>query len=350
MIAHLCHPYQSANDNASGCSGAMETMCKIQKLMHDNVLEKPKKTIKMILVPEFTGTFFYLKDDRDISKIKYGINLDMIGAEQNETTGPINITNLPHSTPSYVDSFARVIATQIKSLSKEELGNVKYQDIPFGIGSDHFILSDPMVNIPCIMLGQWPDKHYHTSSDTINRIDPTVLKFSTVIASSYVYGLANFKEGYKPYVMEEMISHFISERSLLHTRKKDILSTYDFFEKSLRTLDYKTINLSHLQSKFIKFKNNFNSYSQIPIRKYDTPFTDISDFIIHDNDKLTIFNEYTNTHKSMQIEYALPQVLCDYYTDGIKTISQIAEYITCEFDDIEEKDIYDYFMMMKKLT
>lgn len=348
IIAHLCHPYQSANDNASGCSGAMELMCTIQKLIKENKIEKPQKTIKMILVPEFTGTFFYLNDGRDLTKIKYGINLDMIGAKQEETTGPINITNLPYSTPSFVDSLARFLAKQIQVLSKdtnEKLESVIYKDIPFGIGSDHFILCDPMLNIPCIMLGQWPDKHYHTSSDTIDRIDPIVLKFSTVLATSYVYTLANFKDAYKPFIMEEMVLHFSETALQQYKNKKSITSLYDFFKKSAQSLQYETIDFSQLATKFDKYKSSFSNHNEIPTRNFNMPIVDIIDLIIEDKEKIQVYEKYVKTHPAMQIEYALPQVLCDYYTDGKRSISQIANYIACSFD-VSEKDIYDYFMMM----
>jgi len=49
VIAHICHPEPSANDNASGCGAAMEAARAIKKLIDDGVLATPKRTIRFTL-------------------------------------------------------------------------------------------------------------------------------------------------------------------------------------------------------------------------------------------------------------------------------------------------------------
>ena len=63
----------------------------------------------------------------------------------------------------------------------------------FEAGSDHYILSDPTVNIPTLMLGQWPDINYHTSGDVAEQVDPYILHKSASIAAGYVYALSNLE-------------------------------------------------------------------------------------------------------------------------------------------------------------
>ena len=62
VIAHICHPEPSANDNASGCGAAMEAARAIKKLIDDGVLTKPKRTIRFTLVPEMAGSYSYLAE------------------------------------------------------------------------------------------------------------------------------------------------------------------------------------------------------------------------------------------------------------------------------------------------
>jgi hypothetical protein len=62
---------------------------------------------------------------------------------------------------------------------------------PFSGGSDHYILSDPSVGIPTPMLIQWPDKYWHTSEDTLDKVDANMLVVVGAVAASYAYFVAN---------------------------------------------------------------------------------------------------------------------------------------------------------------
>jgi hypothetical protein len=63
-------------------------------------------------------------------------------------------------------------------------------EVPFSGGSDHFVFSDPTVGVPMPMLIQWPDRFYHTSADTPDRVDPQSLARSGTLAAAYAYWLA----------------------------------------------------------------------------------------------------------------------------------------------------------------
>jgi hypothetical protein len=68
------------------------------------------------------------------------------------------------------------------------------QTTPFSGGSDHYILSDPTVGIPTPMLIQWPDKFYHTSGDTPDKVSADVLKRVVVTTCAYAYTCALARE------------------------------------------------------------------------------------------------------------------------------------------------------------
>lgn len=199
LVGHLCHPRSSANDNASGCAAVMEAMRTIHDLVEMGKLPPLKRGIRMLLVPEFPGSYAYLeKIGKASSKIKAAFNLDMVGARQDRGYGPITITDLPLATPSLVSDAAAVVLDEI---NHEVTGMVKEAFCPmfnshltpFTGGSDHIVYSDPMTNIPCLMLGQWPDKYYHTSTDTLDKVDPYILSRSAALAAGYAYSLANLE-------------------------------------------------------------------------------------------------------------------------------------------------------------
>ncbi|MBQ1250480.1 MAG: DUF4910 domain-containing protein, partial [Clostridia bacterium] len=57
LVGHLCHPRASANDNASGTACVMEAMRTLKQLTESGKLPPLKRGIRMLLVPEFTGTY-----------------------------------------------------------------------------------------------------------------------------------------------------------------------------------------------------------------------------------------------------------------------------------------------------
>lgn len=236
ITAHLCHPRASANDNASGVSASLELMRVLRDLTASGQLPPLKRGIRMVLVPEFTGTYAYIEKVKDSRhKIMAGFNLDMIGGGQSGGYGPITITDLPYSSPSFITDVAAFVLEEIK----KEVPNNSGQMVPmfnsviskYSGGSDHLILADPGVGIPCLMLGQWPDKFYHTSSDTIDRVDPHILSKSCAIATAYAYTLANLSEEDLPHIMNTGLARLVADLGALSAdRAADKISERDYPE------------------------------------------------------------------------------------------------------------------------
>lgn len=200
LTAHLCHPRSSANDNASGCAAVIEAMNTIKTLVDSGKLAPLKRGIRMLLIPEFSGTYAYLaKYPKKAKKIKAAFNLDMVGARQTAGYGPITITDLPLAMPSFVGDAAAVVLDEIKHQVRG-MGAEAYcpmfnsHQTGFSGGSDHMIWSDPATGVPCLMLGQWPDRYYHTSTDTLDKVDPFILSRSAALAAAYAYSLANLEQ------------------------------------------------------------------------------------------------------------------------------------------------------------
>lgn len=373
ISAHLCHPCSSANDNASGVSGAMEVMRALKELIDKGKIEPLNKTIKMILMPEFTGTYCYLCDGRDLSLYKAGINLDMIGGKQQDMYGPITITNLPHACPSYVDSFASLITTFIKndnaSFDKMKMSIVNTQNVPFQLGSDHTILSDPTLSIPTIMLGQSPDKNYHTSSDTLEVIDPIVLKFSTTLAASYVYALANYQTSYTKDLLIQMRLQFIKEMNMIsytkHVDKENNYhKLYQFFCASLNSILITDVqSTADINKELLYFKLILSmycdieeektiidlDYQKVPKRLFHMQIADLLNVLILDKQKVEKYHIYLKAHPLMNEGHGLLQTLCDYYTDGNRNIYEISKWVISEASYGTIEDIYAYFIFMNEV-
>lgn len=193
LTAHLCHPRSSVNDNASGAACGIEAMIVLHTLIERGVLPRPRRTIKLLLIPEFTGTYAYLAENEDrLEKIVGGFNIDMVAGRQNGNAGPLIIVDTPDCARSFSGDLGEAI---FDVLSKECAFGGDYvsvplfssRRVPFVFGSDHYILSDPTIDIPTVALTQWPDKTYHTSADSAEHVDPKLLCLGAATAASYCY-------------------------------------------------------------------------------------------------------------------------------------------------------------------
>ena len=221
LSAHLCHPRSSCNDNASGVSATLEAMNVMNRLIKEGKIEQPQHTIKLTLIPEFTGTFAYLSDHTDYEKGLGAMNLDMVGGKQTRFYGPITLTKTPFSTPALNNELCMIAmdyaGREAYSLSDDPVALTNHRVEPHSGGSDHTVYCDPTINIPCCMLGQWPDLNYHTATDTLDVIDPAVLKFSCLTAINFAYNLANMKAEDIPYPFAKLEESIITEKNRLYT-------------------------------------------------------------------------------------------------------------------------------------
>jgi len=175
----------------------MEAARALQRLVASGKLAKPKRSIVFTLVPEMSGTYPYLaENEARIPDMVAALNLDMVGENQNLCGGPLIVERTPESCPSYVNSLMESIYDSVKSEAKNLGGSssyalFKHAVTPFSGGSDHYVYNDPTVGVACPMIIQWPDKFYHTSADTIDKVDPEMLRKVALMTATYAYFIAS---------------------------------------------------------------------------------------------------------------------------------------------------------------
>ncbi|MHA1908588.1 MAG: DUF4910 domain-containing protein [Candidatus Thorarchaeota archaeon] len=177
FVAHICHPHPGANDNASGSAALVEALRVLSQLIKEGKIEQPDFSIRFIWMPEWYGMIEYIDKEKDaLSKCKFVINADMVGANPCLSGSVLNLFRTPFSVPSTLNNVAShwlcVESDRKHDPSKGgTLAPFKWQYSPYSPGSDHFMFTDSTVSIPAIMLNQYPDKFYHTSTDTTDKID-----------------------------------------------------------------------------------------------------------------------------------------------------------------------------------
>ncbi|NIV36831.1 MAG: DUF4910 domain-containing protein, partial [Anaerolineae bacterium] len=214
LVGHLCHPRPSCNDNASGAAAVLEVARALQSLIGAGTLPRPGRTLRFLWVPEMTGTYAFLAaHESHIPRMVAGLNLDMVGQDQGQCGSSFLLERPPDALPSFAaDLLARMrerLFPEVKTHT--QLGGYplfRHALIPFSGGSDHYIFSDPSVAVPMPMLIQWPDRYYHTTADTLDRVDPAMLDRVCVLAATYIYWLAQARETQARWLASEMSARF----------------------------------------------------------------------------------------------------------------------------------------------
>jgi aminopeptidase YwaD len=214
IVAHLCHPQWSANDNASGAATVLEMARTLQGLISEGRLEKPRRGIRFLLVPEMFGTQAYLANHEErIPHMIAALNLDMVGENQDLCGSSLHLERMSEAAASFANDLAERLLEEITREMPTHAGlggyaSFRHAVTPFSGGSDHYIFFDPSVGIPCPMIIQWPDKFYHTSMDTLDKVDPTMLARVGSIAATYAYFLASAGQKEAAWLAEEVLSRF----------------------------------------------------------------------------------------------------------------------------------------------
>ena len=220
VVAHLCHPLPSANDNASGAAAAFEAARSLQSLIASERLPGPRRTIRFLWMPEMTGTFAFLaQHEGELPRYIAGINLDMVGEDQERTGSSWLIERPPEAAASFAPELLACLRDDLPGLkgmvdvapSHAGLGVYplyRQAEVPFSGGSDHYILSDPSVGVPTPMFIQWPDRFYHTSADTPDRTDPRSLARAGALAATYAYWVACAGAAEASWLGYEMVARF----------------------------------------------------------------------------------------------------------------------------------------------
>jgi len=378
LAAHLCHPMTSANDNASGVSATIEAMNVINTLVKEGKIDKPQHTIKLILMPEMTGTYPYLESHPEFDKVLGAMNLDMVGGRQTRFYGPITLTKNPWATPNLINEVATYALEEAGkeafNLGNEPVALTNHRVDSFSGGSDHYIYADPTINIPCCMLGQWPDLNYHTSTDTLDVIDPEVLKFSCLTAVNFAYNLANLSEEDLPYLFEELEKNMISEKTKLAASylnkkiDKDLFGSKMFKYKKYYLDSLKTAgrlvegadtskaeeNVCAMFDNWIKYyglSDSFEEYSELDTvykRNFVGPIQGLDDYrAVGKGDVLDEFNEKMKGTDRFAMMDVQSNVV--YYIDGKRTLGQVVREVSLESGK-DSKDLVVLFVdTLKKL-
>jgi aminopeptidase YwaD len=212
--AHLFEGYvkQGGNDDISGSAAVVEIGRTLNTLITDGRLPRPRRTIRFVIGPEFSGTGPWAKANKALmEKTLCNINLDMVGLLLSRSQSFMCLMRTTFGNPHYINDVMENYYRFVGEGNREKIQNrsTAYPvlqrivaptgaDEPFYYAiethygaSDHEVFNDWGVQVPGIMMIDWPDRWYHTSGDHVDKTDPTGLKRVTVIGAAAAYTIAN---------------------------------------------------------------------------------------------------------------------------------------------------------------
>jgi aminopeptidase YwaD len=211
--AHLFEGYvkMGANDDLSGCAAILEIARMLNTMIKEGRIERPKRTIRFVWAPEFSGTGPWVVENKEIMKNTFcNINLDMVGLWLSKSQSFLCMHRTTYGNPHYINDVMENLYVFVGLGNKAGLavsgraGFVKRivsmtgSDDPFYYSiddhygaSDHEVFNDWGVQVPGIMMITWPDLYYHTSQDIADKCDPTQFKRVCFIGAAAAYTIAS---------------------------------------------------------------------------------------------------------------------------------------------------------------
>jgi hypothetical protein len=204
FTAHLDHPKESANDNASGSGAILDVARALRKLIDEGRLSPPRRTLRFLWVPEWYGTMAYLDARPELlgyawkrgGTVLADMNLDMVGEHTELLHSRLIVTKSPFSIPTCVDEVVADMLAMVDGLEvrtpRGSRAAFNYRHAPYSGGSDHVMFIDR--GVPSAMFSHDPDYTHHTSEDTPDKVDPVELERCELVATGALWTLANLDE------------------------------------------------------------------------------------------------------------------------------------------------------------
>lgn len=202
FTAHICHPKPGANDNASGSAMLIE-LARVLNGLYNNSF---RFGFAFLWIPEYYGTQAFIEKYAELDKYYAVINLDMVAGSEDRAGSTVMLVRTPVSRFSVVSGVIEYFLEKAngagKSFSGSPMPRLKLKSYPYEMGSDHDVFN--FFGIPSVMSITWPDRFYHSSEDTIDKVSKAtieligkaVLATALALAKAEKDELQRFARGY----------------------------------------------------------------------------------------------------------------------------------------------------------
>jgi hypothetical protein len=357
VVAHLCHPSPGANDNASGAALAAEMAITFYRLIAKGDLPQPSKTLTFLWVPEMFGTVALAHEKPDMVRMFLtGIDLDMVGENQEITKGPLIVEMTPWSIPCFMGCLVAALLDELARSKAVKLPDSwAFEVRDFNGGSDHYILSDPTIGVPTTMIGHWPDLYYHSSGDTPDKVSPDEMAIVGAVTStalwlvSWEHDMVNRVIKYLIDCAEKRLSAEAGGSSperlslLWAQRREGALSYAVTREEPYRVVAEVDRGFAELAKRFGIDDLFFTVGGPVYRRNFKAPLY-MRTFFASNPDAHRRFVERITRDQ----EYARGVVEAVFLTNGRRSFQEIMEFLAAEYPLVNLDDIRELFLALRE--
>lgn len=228
--AHIHEDYikQGANDNMSGSAAILEMARTYAALIESGQAPRPRRDIHFLWVPEIIGTNLWLDAHPDIQRqLIADMNFDMEGIGLTRSGSEWVLYRTPDTFPTYLNDVGQSVGEWLRDTNKER---VRFRDKGYQFSlpvlspngsrdpfyfytSKHYGSSDHSIylnrGVPAVIFATWPDPWYHSSQDTVDKLDPTQLLRVVVAGVSTMSVLASADDNGASRILAESLSRGI---------------------------------------------------------------------------------------------------------------------------------------------
>ncbi|PCJ57400.1 MAG: hypothetical protein COA79_16155 [Planctomycetota bacterium] len=365
-ILVLSHLYEhGAHDNATGSATNLEIARAIAAGIDSGELERPERSLRFLFMAECYGTIAYAQYRQErMKKTKAAISLDGVGAKW-----PLNVHREADCSRSPLGPALAAVANEIYEGDQDAVVNIATVEV-----SDT-LLSDPAIGVPTA----WPhrgckDDTWHTSLDTLDKIEPKVMKEMAIIVATTLLRFASLKVKDASYLAQLCMNQGLVN---LNNKKNGIAvtETNQFILEHEKNAELNAIEMI----KIFAFKNNEEDVSKeidslkktfisncdkiIKMTKDDLVIIDDVKSLFEDNeefDKKSIFSRTLTGHISLDplseedfVEAKISprwspwQVAGFWWIDGNRDLEEIYKNMYGEFQ-ITLKALTKYYGVLQK--
>jgi hypothetical protein len=198
-LGHTTEP--GASDNAAGVGSMLEAVATLNRLVESGKLPRPRRSIRILAMPELYGSMHYIATNPDRIKRTIGAICVDTPAGPYELSGTEYFFRMnPDVARSYQDALIMRVAESYYAVAGVRRRQPHW--MPWGPGTDTF-LSDPMIGVPNVAAsGSAGVNVHHNSADTADRVDRRSLHDIASMLAVYLYYLANAGEPEIPWLGE----------------------------------------------------------------------------------------------------------------------------------------------------
>ena len=197
MLAHIYE--QGANDNASGAGVGLEVFRTLKLLIDGGILPRPRRNMRILLGFECCGFMGYVVTHEErMCHTVAAINPDMVGEDQELCASSFALHLTPGAAASCVDALAIRLMEDL--ISRRDV-LFRWRQAAYTI-CDSFI-ADPTIGVPSVSIIGIPDRYYHSSMDTPDKVSLTTLSKIGSVLATYLYFLANASSKEAAWLAEE---------------------------------------------------------------------------------------------------------------------------------------------------